>query len=424
MIIGSGRVGMVSCRRYQVVSGKRRLVPAKILSPAQYLNWVYFETTPTDASALAAALQTGLMSCPELPPSENGAERKVQAKASCTRPASAPRSCGSGDIGPLKGCTARVLTDFWGGKQTPPPDTINKLIVVTLRVLRREGLALEEAIEWVEGRLSCVGDTSFSDRLTNDRTELMRMTRTVAGQVWQDNGYQSDPTASDKILSDAVSAWRARCFSLHDPSTWGGVEAAAPVAVDEHPLVLVWTPSLKGLLPTLAGLAKTDDDKAMKLMETVLAFVARHSELAEPKVGTLLSACGIKGRSRGKQHKVRKFLVDEKLIVLHKNYVSDKASNFRHGNFYVLGPEVRFHEDEQASPPTPPHPPVSIDYLSFSHGSDEVEYRQEARRLACERAFHARRSQRRQNDPFNGTQETCGQDIDQLLREAFGECFQ
>lgn len=363
-VIGSGRVGMVPCRRYEVVSGKRRLVPSTIPSVAQYLNWVYFEETPPDASALAVVLKGACAAFPDRPPSA-GKGMASHGK----RPLRSPSGgTGPGEIGPMRGRAARVLIDFWGGKHTPPADTINKLLVVTLRVLRHEGLPLGEALAWVEGRLARINDTSFSDRLTDDKPELMRMTKAVAERVWRDNGYQCDPERSNVIFADAMTAWASRGFRLHDPVTWDAAppEARMPAApAEEPPLTLFWTPRLEGLLPALAVLSKTDLDSAKAFMESVLVFVGRFSELAEAKVGSLLAECGIKGRSRDKQHRVRRFLVDEKLIVLHKRYVHDKGSGVRHGDFYFLGQEVRFAEETDPTPPPTPHTPVSIDYLSF-----------------------------------------------------------
>jgi hypothetical protein len=69
-------------------------------------------------------------------------------------------------------------------------------------------------------------------------------------------------------------------------------------------------------------------------------------------VGNLLEEVGIKGRSRQKQHDVRKFLVEKGLLLKQKSDFSDPATRYRHGNFYICGPGVRF---EESVPHTPPH---------------------------------------------------------------------
>ena len=92
-----------------------------------------------------------------------------------------------------------------------------------------------------------------------------------------------------------------------------------------------------------------------------MAVVEANNELAESMVGNLLEEVGIKGRSRQKQHDVRKLLVDKALLFKQKNYFSDPDTGYRHGNFYICGPGVRF--EEKAIPHTP-HT-VSICYLSL-----------------------------------------------------------
>ena len=123
----------------------------------------------------------------------------------------------------------------------------------------------------------------------------------------------------------------------------------------------------------------------------MLAFVEANNELAESVVGRLLEEAGIKGRSRQKQHDVRKLLGEKGLLLKRKNYFSDPDSGYRHGNFYVCGPGVRFEESR-------PHntQPVSICYLSvgvtplYSTDEDWLDFVMEGRRLACDRRYRER----------------------------------
>ena len=130
---------------------------------------------------------------------------------------------------------------------------------------------------------------------------------------------------------------------------------------------------------------------SVKFFEKVLAFVECNNELAESMVGRLLEEVSIKGRSRQKQHDVRKLLVDKGLLLKQKNYFSDKATGYRHGTFYICGPGVRFEE----SAPHTPHP-VSISYLSLevspvdSTSDDWLDFVMEGRRLACDRRYRER----------------------------------
>ena len=109
-------------------------------------------------------------------------------------------------------------------------------------------------------------------------------------------------------------------------------------------------------------------------------------------VGNLLEEVGIKGKSRQKQHDVRKLLVEKGLLVKQKNYYCDQATGYRHGNFYICGSGVRFEEQS-----APPHttPTVSI-YLSLdiepvdATSHDWLDFVMEGRRLACDQRYRER----------------------------------
>jgi hypothetical protein len=430
-IIGGGPVQMVARYRYEVVAGKRRRESCQVPSVAQYVNWVYFEQTTPDVGSLKQALRAGLVACPDIetlqsicPPIEPIPTRTDTSPM--VGPFGNSSNIGMGDLNPLKGRCAGVLVSFWSGHPIPK-DTIGKLLIVTLRIFKQEGLSEDEAIHWIEARLLALEETSFSDRLSRDFEELMRVTRTAAQKVWEENGYQPDPTSSGAILSRAVAAWASRGFLLHDTETWGagGAPRQQSRRPEEPRLRLVWTPRLTAVLPRLADLAVTDMARAKMFLEAVLVFVDRHCELSESKVGTLLIAQGIKGKSRNKQHLVRKCLVDHELIVLHKNYVSDSTSKLLHGNFYYLGPEVGFAEENVESPKHYTPPPSVSTYLSFSYeGLDEVECRQEVRRLTCEERFLGRRrrhiGRRIVRDAETGHDDAAAA---VLLTEAYLECF-
>jgi hypothetical protein len=88
---------------------------------------------------------------------------------------------------------------------------------------------------------------------------------------------------------------------------------------------------------------------------------------------------------------VRKLLVDKGLLLKRKNYYSDPDTGYRHGNYYICGPGVRFAE---SAPPPPP--PVSICYLSLAvapvdaSSDDWLDFVMESRRLACDRRYRER----------------------------------
>ena len=291
-----------------------------------------------------------------------------------------------GSVGSLKGRCASALVRFWSELDVPEDDTIGKYVIVTLRILKYEGLGSDEAVEWVEDRLQALKYTEFSDRLTDDFGELQRVTAYAVEAVWANNGYQKDPVTSEAKLQAAVAAWGKKGFRLHDPATWHKHRQA--VVPD---LKLVWTAELLALVPMLEQIAHCDYDQAKVFIQKVLAFVECNNELAESVVGRLLEEAGIRGKSRQKQHDVRKLLVEKGLLLKQKNYFSDPDSGYRHGNFYVCGPGVRFEEPG-------PHntPPVSICYPSvgftplYSTADDWLEFVMEGRRLACDQRYRER----------------------------------
>jgi hypothetical protein len=89
---------------------------------------------------------------------------------------------------------------------------------------------------------------------------------------------------------------------------------------------------------------------------------------------------------------VRKSFVEKGLLVKQKNYFNDKATGYRHGNFYLCGPGVRFEEE-----PAPQHTPHTVSmYLSFGvtlldPTSDHwLELVMENRRLICDKRYRER----------------------------------
>jgi hypothetical protein len=353
MVIGGGPVKRVKRYRMAKAGGKRRREYYESPSCAAYLNWVFFSEEPYDAGAFEGCLREAVARCPDTagaePPRGRAKGRKKESAGG-----------GMGDIGRLKGRCAATLVNFWSELDVPPDDTLGKYVIVTLRVLKHEGLEADQAEQWVEERLQALEYTEFSDRLTEDFAEVRRVTGYAVGAVWDGNGYQPDPRSSDAKLAASVAAWAGKGFRLHDPNTWLARKPAANSASR-----LEWTPALLGLLPGLAAVARCDVDQAKRLLEEVLTFVESHNELAQSMVGRLLGQVGVKGRSRQKQHEVRKFLVESGLLVKRYNYYWDRASGYRHGNFYVCGPAVTFAHQAGAIGPPPPPPYLFLSVLGY-----------------------------------------------------------
>jgi hypothetical protein len=381
-VIGSGVVKKVKKYRMEKYQGKRRRQYYDAHSCAGYLNWVYFSDTQYNEQVFEQVLRDAVARCPDKP----AAEAKPATDRKRTPKKKQPSPGGMGSIGSLKGRCASALVRFWSELDVPEDDTIGKYVIVTLRILKFEGLSSDEAVAWVEDRLQALEYTEFSDRLTDNFEELQRVMAFAVAAVWKSNGYQKDPVTSEAKLKAAVEAWSRRGFKLHDPATWDKHKQAV---VPE--LKLVWTAELLALVPEVEKTAYCSHDQAKVFIEKVLAFVECNNELAESMVGRLLEEVGIKGRCRQKQHDVRKLLVEKGLLLKQKNYFSDPDTGYRHGNFYICGPGVRFEE----SGPHNTHP-VSIHYLSLNTApldpmsDDWLDFVMEARRLACDRRYRER----------------------------------
>ena len=111
-----------------------------------------------------------------------------------------------GSIGSLKGRCASALVRFWSEMDVPEDDTIGKYIIVTLRILKYEGLSSDDAVAWVEDRLQALKCTVFSDHLTDNGEELQRVIAFAVDAVWKNNGSQQDLVTSEAKLKAAVVA--------------------------------------------------------------------------------------------------------------------------------------------------------------------------------------------------------------------------
>jgi hypothetical protein len=385
MVIGDGEVGKVKRKAYERVGGgKRRYKPYMAVSCAQYLNWVCFSDKPYDSEIFEKRLRESVANLPD-----GSANISAEKKDKPAKKKSKATGHGMGSIGKLKGCCAATLVNFWTEEARPEDDTIGKYLIVSLRILRYEGLEQEDAVQWVEERLEALKYTEFSDRLTGNFKELQRSISAAANAVWSNNGYQNDPGTSETKLKASVVAWARKGFFLHDPSTWH----KAPVGkVPEAKLI--WTMALLSLIPEVAEVAYCSVEEARKALELLLGFVEENNEMSKSMVGRLLEVCGINGKSGQKQHDLRKLLVAHGLLIKQKNYFIDKATGYRHGNFYVCGLSVRFEEESGQVSDT--HTSVSI-YLSLDEENEsepcltEEEMVMERRLLACDWRYQRRR---------------------------------
>jgi hypothetical protein len=124
-------------------------------------------------------------------------------------------------FGSLRGRYAKVLVDFWLGRDNPP-DSLNCAIMLTARMMPFYFNHQSEAVDFIEELVEDLPDVSFSDRLSNGKWQAVtRIIKQSAKAVYEGNSHQSDPQLSTTKLTKTFNAWQKKNFSLVDRSTWG-----------------------------------------------------------------------------------------------------------------------------------------------------------------------------------------------------------
>jgi hypothetical protein len=124
-------------------------------------------------------------------------------------------------FGSLRGRYAKVLIDFWLGRNNPP-DSLNCAVVLTARMMPfyfpddPDG-----ATDYVEGLIDDLPDISFSDRLSGGKRKVVsHIVRQAIKAAYEGNGHQQAPELSTSKLAKTFRAWESKGFSLVDRSTW------------------------------------------------------------------------------------------------------------------------------------------------------------------------------------------------------------
>lgn len=155
------------------------------------------------------------------------------------------------------------LVDFWEGTDCPP-DSLNRYILLSARVLRYE-VSDEEAVKLLEAYIAEHPDASFSDRLSSGQhAEVSRVVRGTVRAVYADNGGQADPESSTRILDKAHAYFQRVGFRLSDRTTWDRLGSAVArlgpdfdwSEVELHLIQMQLVPVLKTDLATASAATK------------------------------------------------------------------------------------------------------------------------------------------------------------------------
>jgi hypothetical protein len=252
---------------------------------------------------------------------------------------------GIGSVGSFKGCYYRKLIEFWSEKIVPGPDTIGIWICASLRALKFEGLDKQDALAWIENRLLSLEDASFSDRLTNDFSELMRVTSLDAKAIWANNGYQARIEESNEKMTLAVAYYNSRGVVLHDSSTWDNIYSCCsfPVEFSEFKDFSFSYDHRRLLKEHLHPVLHVEDVAiTYEVARRVILFVHKYPtrELAGNFLPLLCRGLGVQWH-KNKNHEVMKMLCWSGMLEVaehNKWYGPNKA--FNQARRYELGDEM------------------------------------------------------------------------------------
>jgi hypothetical protein len=249
------------------------------------------------------------------------------------------------EASPPKKRLGQSLVDFWAGADCPP-DSLNKYILLSARVLRYE-VVEEEAVKVLEEYIAEHPDASFSDRLSSGQTaEVTRVIRSTVRAVYGDNGGQADPEASTRILDKAHAFFRRVGFRLSDKTTWDRLRGATgQLGPDfdwsEEELQLIE----RHLVPVL----KTDLATASAATKHFLRYVhgQQGKEISRDNIPYILKDYQLCIRKSKKKSAFLKQLIGLNWLVISKHHQWFARGSGRQGRArqYEIGPALTYKFD-------------------------------------------------------------------------------
>jgi len=202
-------------------------------------------------------------------------------------------------FGKLRGRYAKVLVDFWSGRNNLP-DSLNCAILLTARMMPFYFDDGDDAIDFIEELIDDLPDVSFSDRLlTGKRKAVSRIVRQAVKVAYEGNSHQPDPELSTEKLAKTFRAWQSNGFSLVDRSTWG----ASNVLANDFSFTAVELQGIAYFSRILKADLQTTADATRHLLRLLAGHVS--GQMSVRYVKNLLVGFGI---SCGHHGKVNEYL--------------------------------------------------------------------------------------------------------------------
>lgn len=347
------------------VRRKKRRVTHHVYSNVYFLDWFNDGSNPS-WDLVEATLQGACRQLPDL-----DVDQEVATKEKLPRRSSGQ---GRGNLGPVKGRYLKLLVDYYVNGVVPPDNTIGTIEAMIIRHARvGKGMDAEETQELLERLRARLKDKSFSDRLSDCPEEL---DRTNAFLLRNPLAYQPDPEASKDIWLKVEAHCRKIAFDLANPDTWHVAQPRLKdVRLDEQHVVDV------------SVILSADHDQARRFMVKLLNFIEKRSECAYKIIAGLLESVGLAGTNRRIAALLKYLLMSEVLVKVRDYLVSDEG--WRHGNFYILGEQVRICSDQGGEEEVPT--PISLKLFTPEEGDDEqaLDLLMDARRLRADELYWA-----------------------------------
>ncbi|HMP59475.1 MAG TPA: hypothetical protein PKD86_09000 [Gemmatales bacterium] len=258
------------------------------------------------------------------------------------------------DVGEARSRKKRLgqsLVDFWTGTDCPP-DSLNKYILLTARMLRFE-VSEAEAVGVLQNYMAEHPDLSFSDRLSSGQhAEVSRVIRSTVRAVFADNGGQADPETSTRILDKAHAFFRRIGFKLSDRTTWNRLnmttgQLGPDFGWSEEEMELI----RRNLVPVL----KADLPLAASATRHFLRYVhgQQGTEISRDNIPYILKDYQLKIRKSKKKSAFLKQLIGLDWLVISKHHQWFARGSGRQGRArqYEIGPALvyKFDTPRQAS---------------------------------------------------------------------------
>jgi hypothetical protein len=113
---------------------------------------------------------------------------------------------------PLKGRTRGAIVGFWRRGEAGHFSHLNAAIVVTLRALHAEGLALPEAVSLVKQYVDELPNNDLSSRLSSNKADIYRVIEADVQKIW---GRPASETWHNVIMR-----WEQIGFRVSGKATW------------------------------------------------------------------------------------------------------------------------------------------------------------------------------------------------------------